>query len=391
MTTRTELVTGTWLTAPVESGEAAGFGLYVHIPFCAHRCGYCDFATWDDADEHIDRYVAALHAAIGRDAATTDRVLTSVFVGGGTPTRLQPEALAGVVTAVRDSYRVAGDAEITIECNPDDATSGLFAALADAGVTRVSIGAQSFAPRLLDVLDRTHGPDAPVRAAALAREAGIEHVSLDLLYGTPGESDGDWQASLEQAVAAGIDHLSAYALTIHDNTPFGRQVASGTMPAPDPDVQRARFDVARDLLGDAGFEAYELSNWARNREARSRHNVLYWRHGDYHALGVGAHGHVDGHRWWQHRSIPRWIESIERGDDGVAGRERLDVAERALERLMLGLRLADGIANDDLPPLDEEGTERAVAADLVRFGDGRLRPTEHGWFLLDEAVRMLMT
>lgn len=390
MITGTTSATDAWLTAPVESGVAAGFGLYLHVPFCAHRCGYCDFATWDDADELIDRYVDALHVAISRDAATTEREVTSVFVGGGTPTRLRPDALAGLIAAVTGQYRVAAAAEITVECNPDDATPQLFAALADAGVTRLSIGAQSFAPRLLTVLERIHGPDAPIHAVALARDAGIEHVSLDLLYGTPGESDQDWEDSLERAVVAGVDHLSAYALTIHENTPFGRRVAAGQMSAPDPDVQRTRFDLARNLLGQAGFEAYEVSNWARTAHARSHHNLLYWRHGDYHALGVGAHGHVDGHRWWHHRSIPRWIGAVEAGGDGVAGREDLDADERALERLMLGLRLADGIAAHDLPPLQEQGVEQAVSADLVSIDASRLRSTERGWFLLDEAVRMLV-
>lgn len=378
-----------WLLAPVESGPAAGLGIYLHVPFCVHRCGYCDFATWDDADGLIARYVTAMHASIARGAELVDRPVTSVFVGGGTPTRLAPAELAGLVAAVRARHDIAADAEITVECNPDDASDELFAALRDVGVTRVSIGAQSFQPELLAFLERTHGPEGPVRAVELARAAAIEHVSLDLLYGTPGETDDGWVDSLDRAVATGVDHLSAYALTIHDNTPFGRRVHDGQMLPPDPDVQRQRFDIARQRLATSGFHAYELSNWATGQPARSRHNLLYWRHGDYLAHGVGAHGHLDGRRWWHHRSIPRFCEAIESGDDAVAGRESLDDQERALERLMLGLRLADGIAATDLPLIEQKRLEQAIEADLVAFDGARLRATDHGWFLLDEVVHVL--
>ncbi|MDX1511852.1 MAG: radical SAM family heme chaperone HemW [Nitriliruptorales bacterium] len=378
-----------WLEAPVESGRAAGLGVYVHVPFCAHRCGYCDFATWDDADELMPRYLAALHASVAAGAARADRPVTSVFIGGGTPTRLAPEQLADLVARVLDEHDVAAGAEVTVECNPDDATPDLFAALVAAGVTRVSIGAQSFHQPLLTLLERTHGPEGPARAVTLARAAGIGHVSLDLIYGTPGETDEDWRVSLQRAVATGVDHVSAYALTIHDNTPFGRRVRDGTLAGPDPDVQRRRFDLALDELAGHGFEAYELSNWAVHPDARSRHNLLYWRHGDYLAHGVGAHGHLDGQRWWHHRSLARWLESIETGGDGVAGVEVLGEGERALERLMLGLRLANGITRSDLPPIADEGLESAARTGLVAFENGRLRPTVDGWFLVDEAVRLL--
>lgn len=378
-----------WLTGPAESGAQAGFGVYVHVPFCRHRCGYCDFATSDEQDGLKPRYVAALGAVMARTSGQPSRTVTSVYIGGGTPTRLAPQDLVAVVEMVRRHHKLATDAEVTVECNPDDASDELFHALVAAGVNRLSVGAQSFAPHLLATLERTHGPDGPIRAVELARSAGLANVSLDLLYGTPGETDADWVDSLAQAIAAGVDHVSAYALTIHENTPFGQRVKDGSLRSPDPDVQRRRFDVARDVLADAGLAAYELSNWARSAAARSRHNILYWRHGDYLAYGVGAHGHLDGQRWWHHRSTPRYLDAVEAGEDGRAGQETLADDERALERLMLGLRLADGLVARDVPPLSIEGLERAQNDDLVTVTGDRLHATSTGWFLLDEAVRLL--
>lgn len=401
-----------WWDDPVESGPAAGFGLYLHVPFCAHRCGYCDFATWaTDAPgpdggtvaDVMDRYVPALLGDLGRrvaagpaahvppdvDAASDWPALTSVFVGGGTPTLLPTEDLTRLVEGALAELDLADGAEVTVECNPETASVELFAALRDAGVTRVSMGAQSFATHVLDTLERGHGPRRALEAVAQARRAGIGQVSLDLIYGTPGESDEDWAETLRTAVAAGTDHVSAYALTVHDGTSFGSRVAAGTLPAPDEDVQRSRFDVARDVLGAAGFDHYELSNWARGPARRSDHNLLYWRHGDYLAAGVGAHAHVAGRRSWQHRSLARWLTAAETGDDPTAGQEATTAEERATERLLLGLRLREGLHPRDVPPLAPWALEDALDADLVTTSCGRLQATEDGWFLLDEAVRRL--
>ena len=377
-----------WLTDPVECGPPAGFGIYVHVPFCAHRCGYCDFATYDDKHDWMPRYVAALRDEIAR-ADGGGRTVTSIFVGGGTPTILPPDDLAGIVELLHATFEVADGAEVTVECNPETASVGLFERLVGSGVNRVSMGAQSFAPSVLETLERRHMPERPAEAVAQARAAGIGQVSLDLIYGTPGEADADWKRSLEGAVAAGVDHVSAYALTIHDNTPFGRRVRAGTLPRPDEDVQADRFEVARDVLGRAGFEHYEISNWALGSHARSRHNVLYWRHGDYLAFGVGAHGHLDGQRWWHPRSIEAYVTAVEAGLDPVAGRERLSDEERAEERLLLGLRLREGLHPADAPPIDPLALEDAMANDLVTTSCGRVQCTERGWFLLDEAVRRL--
>jgi putative oxygen-independent coproporphyrinogen III oxidase len=401
-----------WATDPVECGAAAGFGVYLHVPFCHHRCGYCDFATAAvgdrtelDRDALYDRYVHALRTDLGRQVAlgpgghgppdAVDHLgvdwpqVTSIFVGGGTPTLLGGERLAAVVRAVREELDVASDAEVTVECNPETVDDTLFGPLVDAGVTRVSMGAQSFAPHVLHTLERGHGPESPARAVEVARAAGIGSVNLDLIYGTPGESDDDWSTTLAAVLATGVEHVSAYALTIHDNTAFGRAVARGSLPMVDEDVQRSRFDVARDVLGRGGLQHYEVSNWSRGAAERSRHNLLYWRHGDYLAVGVGAHGHLAGRRWWTTRSTDRYLEVVEAGGSPVAGSEVLDLEERAVERLLLGLRVREGLHPGDVPPLLPLALEDALDAGLVETACGRLRCTDDGWFLLDEAVQRL--
>jgi len=400
-----------WLTSPLESGVAAGLGVYLHVPFCHHRCGYCDFATEavggladDDRDALMRRYVGALErdlAAQAAHVAAEGRAVTSVFVGGGTPTLLPPGALARLVARVGEELDLAPDVEVTVECNPETASEELFGSLAAVGVDRVSMGAQSFDPVVLEVLERQHRPERTVSAVALVRAAGIPRVSLDLIYGTPGESAASWRDSLEAVVATGVEHVSAYALSVHANTPLGRAVAAGRVPPPNDDVQRERFEELRHVLLGAGFVHYEVANLARSDALRSRHNVLYWRHGDYLGVGVGAHAHRDGRRWWTTRSTTRYLEALEAAQDGTSARDELgrvrDVTEeevlgteeRALERLMLGLRLAEGLHPFDVPPLAREVLEDAVREGLVTMSCGRLQATESGWYLIDETVRRL--
>jgi putative oxygen-independent coproporphyrinogen III oxidase len=399
-----------WLTDPVESGRSAGFGLYLHVPFCHHRCGYCDFATaavGDDAPEErerlFDRYLDALLTDLAcqvdagpRSVAPPDAEVaadwppvTSIFVGGGTPTLIGGPRLGRLLDRVGALLDVDADAEVTIECNPETASVELFDHLVAAGVTRVSMGAQSFAPHVLTTLERGHTPDRPLQAVEEARAAGVAEINLDLIFGTPGETSQDWQDTLATVVATGIDHVSAYALTIHDNTAFGRAVREGRLPMVDDDVQRDRFDVARAVLGAAGFDHYEVSNFARGPQRRSRHNLLYWRHGDYLAVGVGAHGHLAGRRWWTTRSTQRYLDAIEAGTSPIAGSEVLDDDERAEERLLLGLRVREGLHPADLPPIEPLALEDALNQGLVETACGRLRCTEAGWFLLDEAVTRL--
>jgi putative oxygen-independent coproporphyrinogen III oxidase len=391
---------GPWSDAPVESGRSAGFGVYLHVPFCRHRCGYCDFATSavGDDDSLFDRYTDALVTALGAavddpDGTGTlpgvrDRTVTSVFVGGGTPSLLGADRLGRVLTALRDLLEVAPDAEVTVECNPEDVSTAFFSGLAARGVDRVSMGAQSFSEEVLAQLERGHDARRPLDAVAEARDAGIERVSLDLIYGAPTETDASWLETVDVAAASGVDHLSAYALTIHDNTPFGTAAREGRMHV-DDDVLADRFDLARRRLAEHGFDHYEVSNFSRGASARSRHNVLYWRHGDHLGVGVGAHGHLAGSRWWSTRATARWLEAVESSASPVADRERLDRQQQASERLLLGLRLREGLHPHDVPPIDPLALEEALDAGLVETACGRLRCTDEGWFLLDEAVRRL--
>jgi putative oxygen-independent coproporphyrinogen III oxidase len=407
-----------WVVDPVESGPRAGFGVYLHVPFCHHRCGYCDFAVAavgaldEDRREDLEaRYVAALTADLARQVAAGPRThapadaevpdiwpeATSIYVGGGTPTLLAPDRLAALLRAVRQELDVAADAEVTVEANPETGSPELLAALVDAGVTRLSIGAQSFTPHVLATLERGHDADAPLAMAAAARAAGIAQVSLDLIYGTPGESDADWEATLARVLTTDVDHVSAYALTVHEGTPFGRRRDRGTLADVDEDVQAARFATLGRVLGAGGFTHYEVSNLARGATGRSRHNLLYWRHGDYLGVGAGAHGHLAGRRWWSQRSTPRYVHAVEQaaaqpwgqGASPLAGEEVLDDRQRAAERLLLGLRVREGLHPNDLPPIAALALEDALDAGLVETACGRLRCTERGWFLLDAAVDRL--
>ena len=384
-----------WLATPVESGLAAGFGIYLHVPFCHHRCGYCDFATVavGDGDETLyDRYVAALSADIRRWAGQRQDwpEVSSIFLGGGPPTMVGASRLAALVDDVRASFACADDVEITVEANPETGSVQLFEGLAAAGVTRLSMGAQSFVAHVLDRLERGHSTTRAAEAVEQARRGGIGDISLDLIYGTPGESDDDWVTTLRALLDLEVDHVSAYALSIHANTPFGQEVTAGTMRATDDDVLRDRFELTRQALVAGGFEHYEISNFARGPARRSRHNQLYWRHGDYLGLGVGAHGHLDGRRWWTTRSIERYCDAIEQGIDPAAGTETLSVDERAAERLMLGLRVKEGLHPNDVPHLDPLALEDAMKVGLITTACGRLQATERGWYLLDDAVTRLM-
>ncbi|MFP4150316.1 MAG: radical SAM family heme chaperone HemW [Nitriliruptoraceae bacterium] len=407
-----------WLTDPVESGRQAGFGVYLHVPFCHHRCGYCDFAVAEvgrlEAPRRADleeRYVAALVADLDRQVAAGPRAhapadaelaadwpeVTSIYLGGGTPTLLAPGQLARVLTAVRRVLDVAADAEVTVEANPETASRELLDTLVAAGVTRLSIGAQSFTPHVLTTLERRHGPEAPLELAAAARTAGVAQVSLDLIYGTPGETDAEWEATLARVLTAPVDHVSAYALTVHEGTPFGRRRDRGALADVDEDTQARRFETLGRVLGAGGFTHYEVSNLARGAAARSRHNLLYWRHGDYLGVGAGAHGHLAGRRWWSRRSTPRYVHAVEQagtapwgsGPSPLAGAEVLDDRQRAVERLLLGLRVREGLHPTDLPPIAPLALEDALEAGLVEIACGRLRCSERGWFLLDAAVDRL--
>ncbi len=344
-----------WSAVASDALATVPFGLYVHVPFCARRCGYCAFTTETLVDpssraagDRVETYVAAAVAEIRASADTIGSLvppLTSVFVGGGTPTMLAPSDLGRILGAAASSFDTAPDLEVTVESNPDGLVPGQLGAMAAAGVTRVSFGMQSVRRSVLAVLDRTHDPDRALDAVGDARAAGIDHVSLDLIYGTPGETDDDWAATLDAVLDTDVDHVSAYALGIESGTRLAARVRSGELPRPDDDEAADRYLIADERLSAAGFEWYEISNWAREPSGRCRHNQLYWRNHHWWGVGPGAHSHLAGTRWWNRRDTTRWATGVHTGGGAhVEGHEHLDAEQRRLEDLMLGIRLSDGLA-----------------------------------------------
>jgi putative oxygen-independent coproporphyrinogen III oxidase len=352
------------------------FGVYIHIPFCAKRCDYCAFATWTDRGHLEDAYLDALGADIGR-AIGDDRlpVATSVFVGGGTPSLVDPKRLGNILRMIP----VTDDAEITVECNPDTVSAETFIEYVAAGVNRISFGVQSMVPHVLDALGRTHDPAAVARAVDWARDAGIGQLNLDLIYGGTGESIEDWQSTIERVLALGPDHVSAYALTVEAGTPL----AEDPSRHPDDDDQADKYLLADRLLTATGFHNYEISNWA-HPGCESRHNFLYWRQGEYLGFGCAAHSHVDGRRWWNLRTPERYIDAVVAGVTTEAASEELDSDGRRIEGLQLSLRTIEGV------PLDALGAEdRDELGGLVEQHGDRLVLTVEGRLLANEvAVRI---
>jgi putative oxygen-independent coproporphyrinogen III oxidase len=284
-------------------------GFYLHVPYCATRCGYCDFNTYTATElrgsggvlASRDNYASTLidEIRLARKVLGDDpRPVRTVFVGGGTPTLLAADDLVRMLGAIRDEFGLAADAEITTEANPESVDPAYLAALREGGFNRVSFGMQSARQHVLKVLDRTHTPGRPEACVAEARAAGFDHVNLDLIYGTPGESDDDWRASLDAAIGAGPDHVSAYALIVEEGTQLARRIRRGEVPMTDDDVHADRYLIAEDRLSAAGFSWYEVSNWATSDAGRCLHNELYWRGADWWGAGPGAHSHVGGVRWW---------------------------------------------------------------------------------------------
>ena len=358
------------------------FGVYVHIPFCAHRCDYCDFATWTDRAHLIDEYVDACVTDVERRVASgAVPEATSVFFGGGTPSLLPGASLARILDAIP---RAAG-AEVTVECNPDSTDRAQLDVLVAAGVNRVSIGVQSMNARVLAALNRTHDPANVVRAVGAARDAGIERLNVDLIYGTPGESVADWRATLEGALALEPEHVSAYALTVEPGTPLGQAVAAGTRVAPDDDDQADKYLLADDRLTAAGHEWYEISNWARPGE-ECRHNLIYWQGGDYLAIGCAAHGKTGARRWWNLRTPERYVAAVRDGSSTEAGSEELAPDASSAEMLGLALRTRSGAPVD---VLDHAVVHELADAGLLSLADGRVVLTRSGRLLANEVVLRL--
>jgi oxygen-independent coproporphyrinogen-3 oxidase len=362
------------------------FALYLHVPFCSALCPYCDFAVVVGRPELHERYLGALVDEVR--AKHWGARAASMFVGGGTPTFVDPALLARTIETIREIVPFEPRAEITVEANPDSVSVGGLRALERAGVNRVSIGAQSFDDEVLRALGRTHAAADVGAAVAAARAAGIANVSLDLIFGAPGETDEPWRATLQQALALAPEHVSCYALTIEERTAFGTAVANATMRAPDEDALADRYEIAQRMLADAGYEQYEISNWARPGFACA-HNLVYWTHGDYLGAGVGAHSHRDGRRWWNARALKRYL------DDPLAavdGEETLTPRQRAEEWLSLRVRLTNGF---DLDAAARElgraiDTEDLQREGLVRVAGARLALTPRGMLLENRVTARLL-
>jgi putative oxygen-independent coproporphyrinogen III oxidase len=380
------------------------FGIYVHVPFCTTRCGYCDFNTYTAAELGGGPGAAAVSAASYPDLAVAeigfarkvlghaDVPVRTVFFGGGTPTLMAPAAFGQILRAIDAEFGLAPGAEVTTEANPESVDAATLSELRAQGVNRVSFGMQSAVPGVLAVLDRVHQPGRPARCASWAREAGFDHVSLDLIYGTPGETDADWRHSLAAAVAAGPDHVSAYALTVEPGTRLAARVRRGELPAPDDDVLADRYQIADEALSAAGLGWYEISNWASGMPSRCAHNMLYWTGGDWWGVGPGAHSHVGGCRWWNVRHPVAYSARIAAGASPGQAREILTGAEQQLERIMLAIRLADGCPVDVLSPAGRANAPALVADGLARpdaYAAGRIVLTRRGRLLADTATRAL--
>ena len=413
----------------VEAERGRPLSLYVHVPFCRVRCGYCDFNTYTvgfGPGAQVGDYApsvlaeADLAARVLADAGVSGRLAQTVFFGGGTPTMLDAGELIAILDGLRERIGIAGGAEVTLEANPDTVTREDLRAFADSGFTRVSFGMQSAVPRILAILDRTHTPTRVPLVIEWAKEAGLS-TSVDLIYGTPGESLADWETSVRAALSYDPDHISAYALVVEEGTKMGAQVARGELPTPDPDDEAAKYELVDELLGEAGYAWYEISNFARASasdrasgrasttfEHASRHNLAYWRDWDWWGFGPGAHSHVGRMRWWNVKNPGAYAGRLRAGVSPAAAGEILGEEERELERVMLGLRTAEGVELDGVPAMAmRDGIVSGLSvchslsgrvASLISDGfidgvaalDGRAVLTLRGRLLADYVTRELM-
>jgi oxygen-independent coproporphyrinogen-3 oxidase len=375
-----------------ETAGRNGFGVYVHVPFCASRCGYCDFNTYTASElgggvsreGYADLLLAELDLA---RKVIEPRQVDTVFVGGGTPTLLSADDLGRVLEGIDRAWGLAPGAEVTTEANPESVDPAYLRRLRANGFTRISLGMQSSSPAVLRLLDRQHTPDRAPRAAIEAREAGFEHVNLDLIYGTPGETADEFAASLRAVIDAGVDHVSAYALIVEDGTRMAARMRRGEMPYPSDDVAADRYLAAEEALGAAGLEWYEVSNWAKSAAGQCRHNLLYWTGADWWGLGPGAHSHVGGVRWWNVKHPSAYGKKLADGTSPGHAREVLDPADRRVEDVMLRVRLREGLP---LTGLDPQGVAQALARGLIEpaaHASGRLVLTLKGRLLADAVIR----
>ena len=376
---------------------SAPLSLYVHVPFCASRCGYCDFNTYTATelgdDVRRDSFHEYLISEISQAARQfdSDTTIETVFFGGGTPTLLGADALNELLAAIEDNFAMAVDREVTTEANPDSVDPRMLEQLIEGGFTRISFGMQSSAPHVLATLERTHTPGASSAAARAARVAGFEHVNLDLIYGTPGETDDDLRRSLDEVLDAHVDHVSAYSLIVEPGTALARRVQRGEIPMPDDDIAADRYELIDDRLTGAGFEWYEVSNWA-TPQGRCRHNMAYWSNANWWGIGPGAHSHVDGRRWWNVKHPHTYAQRVGAGLSPMHDEEHLTSEQQALEKLMLGMRTRQGIARADVACTDGELDElhdQELIDHAMIDDEPRVVLTRKGRLLADYVIRTL--
>lgn len=369
------------------------FGLYIHVPFCATRCGYCDFNTYTPGELGSPRdltgpYLDALERELELAAAKVNRPADTIFVGGGTPSLLGGEGLTRVLNAARNTFGISEGAEVTTESNPESTSPEFFAQIKDAGFTRVSLGMQSAASHVLQVLERAHTPGRPFAAAKEAKAAGFEHVNLDMIYATPSETDDDVRRTLDLALETGVDHISAYSLIVEDGTRMARKVKKGELPMPDQDTMARRYDIIADTLDNAGFGWYEVSNWAKEG-GECRHNMIYWRDHDWWGAGPGAHSHLGDQRFYNVKLPGRYINMVGADELPIADTETLTDSEHHMEKIMLGLRLREGIdrtlLSDKAQPMIDGFIDRGLLAD-----DTSLHVTRSGRLLADGIITDLL-
>lgn len=360
------------------------FGVYLHVPFCSTRCGYCDFNTYTPGEldmapvAYLDSLERELSLAQGPPADT-------VFIGGGTPSLLGAAGLTRILDMVRGSFGLAPGAEVTTESNPESTSPEFFAALLDAGFTRISLGMQSASPAVLRVLDRTHTPGRAVEAAREARAAGFAHVNLDMIYGTPTETDQDVLDTLDAVLSADVDHVSAYSLIVEDGTAMARKVRRGELPAPDDDVYAHRYEMIADRLQAEGFDWYEVSNWAKPG-GECRHNEIYWRDGDWWGAGPGAHSHLGNRRFHNVKHPARYARMLAEGQLPIAGEEYLSDADRHTEKIMLGLRLREGIPASWIEKGGHGVVDKHIDGGLLQRVGDRIALTDAGRLLADGII-----
>ncbi|MGH6656746.1 MAG: radical SAM family heme chaperone HemW [Actinocrinis sp.] len=385
---------------PAEAVSAFGekpFGFYVHVPYCATRCGYCDFNTYTAKElgggasqaTYADTAIAEIRMA---RRVLGDRYVPveTVFFGGGTPTLLPAADLKAILKAIRDEFGLAASAEITTEANPESVDEKYLVDLAESGFNRISFGMQSARPHVLEVLERGHTAGRPEQCVRWAYDAGFEQVNLDLIYGTPGESDDDWRASLEAVVGAYPDHVSAYSLIVEEGTRLANRIKRGELPDIDDDTHADRYLIADEMLTAAGYRWYEVSNWSVSDDTRCRHNLLYWTGADWWGVGPGAHSHIAGTRWWNVKHPAPYAQRLAEGRSPGQAREQLNTPDRRTERILLELRLIDGLDLALLTPEARAAAGRALRDDLLEplpFADGHAVLTLRGRLLADALVR----